>query len=414
MITEFKFPDVGEGITEGEIIQWFVKEGEPIRADQPMVEVETDKANVEIPSPRSGIVLKILAQPGEVVKVGQTLIIIGDKDDHWETEAPPAEKEPVSVGVVGVLEEAPEEEVVEEEKPEKKVLALPAVRALAKKLGLDITRIKGTGPGGRVTERDVRRQAEARQIEERREPEEVRVEREEDLHGPIETVPLRGMRRTIAKKMVKSIYTAPHVAIMDEANVTELVQLREKIKEAVARKGINLTYLPFIIKATIAGLKEYPFINASLDEEKETIIIKKYYNIGIAVDTTEGLMVPVIKEADKKSLLELASVLQELKVKARSRKIDLVDLKGGTFTISDYGALGGIYGTPIINYPEVAILGVGRVQERLTLREGQLVTQRIMALSLSFDHRVIDGGQATGFLNTVIRHLESPEVLLLE
>jgi pyruvate dehydrogenase E2 component (dihydrolipoamide acetyltransferase) len=418
MITEFKFPDVGEGITEGEIIRWHVKEGELIKTDQTMVEVETDKANIEIPSPRSGKVMKILAREGEIVKVGQTIIVIGDSDDQWEPE-PLKEEKPVSVGVVGVLEEAPEEEVqaaeevqAVEEVKEKRVLAIPSVRALAKKLGIDLSQVKGSGPAGRITEKDVRQYAEAIAAPQ----EEVRVAGvlEKDFYGPVETVPLRGMRRTIAKKMVKAIYTAPHVAIMDEADVTELVRLREKVKEVAARKGVNLTYLPFIIKATVAALKEYPYINASLEEDKETIILKKYYNLGIAVDTKEGLMVPVIKGADQKSLLALAQILQELKVKARSRKIDLADLKGGTFTISDYGALGGIFGTPIINYPEVAILGVGKIRERLVMEETQIVTRKIMGLSLTFDHRVVDGGQATSFLNAVIHYLQSPELLLLE
>ena len=416
MITEFKFPDVGEGIAEGEIIRWHVKEGELVKADQTMVEVETDKANVEIPSPRNGVVLKLLAREGEIINVGQVIIIIGDKGDRLEpvlAKEEIEEEKPVSVGVVGVLEEAPdEEEVKEEEKAEKRVLAIPSVRALAKKLGIEITQIKGTGPLGRVTEKDVRKFAET--IKKPKEELVPEVAPEKDFYGPVEAVPLRGMRRTIAKKMVKSIYTAPHVAMMDEANVTELVRIREKVKEAAARKGVNLTYLSFIIKATVAALKEYPYINASLDDEKEIINLKKYYNVGIAVDTPEGLIVPVIKAADQKGLLELARILQELKVKARSRKIDLIDLKGGSFTISDYGALGGIYGTPIINYPEVAILGVGKIQDKLAMKEGEIVTQKIMALSLSFDHRVVDGGQAAGFLNAVIQHLEAPELILLE
>jgi pyruvate dehydrogenase E2 component (dihydrolipoamide acetyltransferase) len=424
MITEFKFPDVGEGITEGEIIRWFVKEGDVLKADESMVEVETDKANVEIPSPRGGVVLKLLAEAGDIIKVGQVMIMIGDKGD--KLEAKPAEEKveeeaPASVGVVGVLEEAPEEEEGEEkevkkvretkeekevpereakeEKEEKKVLAIPSVRALAKKFNIDITQVEGTGPSGRITEKDIRKYAEG--IKKPKEEEvvheivveevpEVGVEGvpEKDSYGPVEAVPLRGMRRTIAKKMVKSIYTAPHVAMMDEADVTELVRLREKVKEAAAQKGVNLTYLPLIIKATVAALKDNPYINASLDDEKETIAIKKYYNIGVAVDTKDGLIVPVIKGADRKSLLELAQGLQELKVKARSRKIDLADLRGGTFTISDYGALGGLYGTPIINYPEVAILGVGKIQDRLAMKEGEIITQKIMGLSLSFDHRV--------------------------
>jgi pyruvate dehydrogenase E2 component (dihydrolipoamide acetyltransferase) len=414
---EFKFPDIGEGLTEGEIVRWLVKEGDEIKEGQPLVEVETDKALAEIPSPRTGVILKILAKEKEIVKVGQVIVVFGEKGEILA--APPPR--PKSVGVVGELEEAPEEISAVTAKAEpvrlalvsEHALATPAVRALAKELGVDINKVKGTGPEGRVLERDVRQVAEGKEkpVEEVKKP--VKVKKY-DLYGYVERIPLRGVRRSIAKAMVKSKYTAPHVTTMDEADVTELWKIREKEKKAAEKKGIKLTILPFIIKAVIAGLMEHPYLNATLDDENEEIILKKYYNIGFATDTPEGLMVPVVKNAKDKSILQLAEDLTKLAEKARNRTIDLADLKGGTFTITNYGALGGIYGTPIINYPEVAILGVGKIKDMPVVEDGKIEIRKILHLALSFDHRVVDGGEAARFLNTVIARLEDPDLILLE
>ncbi len=411
MAYEFKFPDIGEGLTEGEIVRWLVKEGDEIQEGQPLVEVETDKALAEIPSPKTGVILKILAKEKEIVKVGQVIVIIGEKG---ESLAAPSGK-PKSVGVVGELEEAPEEAPITEEKvkPVQPVLATPAVRGLAKELGVDINQVKGTGSEGRVLEKDVRQFAEKK--EKPPEPEtKITKVKKYDLYGYVDRVPLRGVRRSIAKAMVKSKYTAPHVTAMDEADVTALWKIREKEKKAAEKKGIRLTILPFIIKAVIAGLGEHPYLNASLDDENEEIILKKYFNIGVATDTPEGLMVPVVKNAKDKSILQIADELTKLVEKARNRTIDLADLKGGTFTISNYGALGGIYATPIINYPEVAILGVGKIKDTPVVKNGKLVVRKILSLALSFDHRVVDGGEGARFLNTVIARLEDPDLILLE
>jgi pyruvate dehydrogenase E2 component (dihydrolipoamide acetyltransferase) len=292
-------------------------------------------------------------------------------------------------------------------------MAAPAVRALAKELGVDIDKVKGTGPQGRVLEKDVRQAAEAKEkpVEEVKKPAKVR---KYDLYGYVDRIPLRGVRRSIAKAMVKSKYTAPHVSTMDEADVTELWKIREKEKKVAEQKGIKLTILPFIIKAVIAGLMEHPYVNATLDDENEEIILKKYYNIGMATDTPEGLMVPVVKNAKDKSILQLAEELTQLAEKARNRTIDLADLKGGTFTITNYGALGGIYGTPIINHPEVAILGTGKIRDMPVVRDGKIEIRKILFLALSFDHRVVDGAEAARFLNTVIARLEDPNLILLE
>lgn len=417
MAYEFKFPDIGEGLTEGEIVRWLVKEGDEIKEGQPLVEVETDKALAEIPSPKTGVILKILAKEKEIVKVGQVIVVIGEKGEALA--APPPK--PKSVGVVGELEEAPEEvpAVAAKAEPVKTVLvsehvlATPAVRVLAKELGVDINKVQGTGPEGRVLEKDLRQLAESKEkpVEEVKKP--VKVKKY-DLYGYVERIPLRGVRRSIAKAMVKSKYTAPHVTTMDEADVTELWKIREKEKKATEKKGIKLTILPFIIKSVLAGLSEHPYLNASLDDENEEIILKKYFNIGVATDTPEGLMVPVVKNAKDKSIFQIAEELTKLAQKARDRTIDLADLKGGTFTISNYGALGGIYATPIINYPEVAILGVGKIKDTPVVRNGKVVVRKILSLALSFDHRVVDGGEGARFLNTVIAHLEDPDLILLE
>jgi pyruvate dehydrogenase E2 component (dihydrolipoamide acetyltransferase) len=417
MAFEFKFPDIGEGLTEGEIVRWLVKEGDEVKEGQPLVEVETDKALAEIPSPATGVVLKILAKEKEIIKVGQVIVIIGEKGEALA--APPPR--PRSVGVVGELEEAPEEapSVTITAEPVKTVLAsehalaTPAVRALAKELGVDINQVKGSGPEGRVLEKDVRQFADAKGKPPEPEKKVTKVKKY-DLYGYVDRIPLRGVRRSIAKAMVKSKYTAPHVTTMDEADVTELWKIREKEKKTAEKKGIKLTILPFIIKAVTAGLSEHPYLNASLDDENEEIILKKYFNIGVATDTPEGLMVPVVKNAKDKSILQMAQELTQLVEKARNRKIDLADLKGGTFTISNYGALGGIYATPIINYPEVAILGVGKIREMPVVRNGKLVVRKILSLALSFDHRVVDGAEGARFLNTVIARLEDPDLILLE
>jgi len=419
MAYEFKFPDIGEGLTEGEIVRWLVKEGDEIKEGQSLVEVETDKALAEIPSPKTGVVLKILAREKEIVKVGQVIVIFGEKGEAVAPAAPPLK--PKSVGVVGELEEAPEEPAVAEKRPavEKPalvgphVLAAPAVRALARELGVDIEKVIGTGAEGRVVEKDVRQASEAKEkpAEPAKPPTKVK---KFDFYGYVEHVPLRGVRRSIAKAMVKSKYTAPHVTAMDEADVTELWKIKEKEKKAAEKMSTKLTILPFIIKAVVAGLKEHSYLNASLDDDSEEIVLKKYFNIGVATDTPEGLMVPVVKNAGDKSILHLAEELLQLSEKARNRKIDLADLKGGTFTITNYGAVGGMYGTPIINHPEVAILGVGKMKEMPVVRDGKVEIRKILFISLSFDHRVVDGAEAARFLNTVIARLEDPDLMLLE
>jgi pyruvate dehydrogenase E2 component (dihydrolipoamide acetyltransferase) len=400
MATEFKFPDVGEGIVEGEIVLWLVDEGERVEQDQPMVQVETDKAVVEIPSPRAGFILKILFHEGEIVKVGETLVVIGEKDETLEkpkTEPQRREQPQEYVGIVGQVEE----EVAPETAARPRVQAVPAVRKLAKDLGVDINGVKGSGPDGRILEEDVRKHAE-----------QMQVSPAEDTYGEIERVPIVRVRRSIAQKMVRSVSTIPHVTHMDIANATKLVALKKQKEEEAAGRGIHLTYLPFVMRAVALNLKKHPILNSSIDSEKNEILLKKYVNIGFAVETDDGLLVPVVKNADKKSIFEIAEESQRLAELTRQRKVALADLKGGTFSITNIGSMGGTYSTPIINHPEAANLGLGQIREMPWAAEGELKVISGLHLSLSFDHRILDGARAALFLNNVIKYIEDPGQLL--
>ncbi|HEX2227057.1 MAG TPA: dihydrolipoamide acetyltransferase family protein [Candidatus Binatia bacterium] len=393
MQREFKFPDVGEGIAEGEIVRWLVKEGDWIKEDQDLVEMETDKAVITLNSPFSGKVEKLHGKEGEIIKVGAVLTTLEDE----ETTPGAAASRKDSGTVVGSLGEEQEVEIA------RPVLATPAVRALAKELNVDLAHVTSTGPGGRVTKEDVERAAAKTSGG----PGAII-----DMHGPVEKVPLRGLRRTIAKRMAEASKHVAEVTIWEDADITELERIRSSERERAEAQGVKLTYLPFLIKASIAALRAHPYLNASLDEQANEIVLKKYFNIGIAVDTTDGLIVFVIKEADKKSILDLAREGAVLAEKARQRKIDLPELRGSTFTITNYGVVGASYGTPIINHPEVAILGLGKIEDRAVVRNGQIVARKIMPLSLAFDHRVIDGVEAGRFLGVVIENLEKPDLIL--
>lgn len=381
---DFVLPDLGEGITEGEIRKWLVKEGDPIDEHQIVLEVETDKAVVQMPSPKKGFVLKIHRHEGDVANVGDCLLTIGEKIEEAKKE------EKKSLSVVGVLPEAEE------------ILAAPAVRILAKKLGINLERIKGSGAAGRITEDDVLKASGGLK------------DASKDSFGPIEKIAIKGVRRSIAKNLLASMRRSAFVTGMDDADVTELWNLKEKEKKVALEKDIHLTFIPFFIKAVQHALISHPMLNASVTEDGEEIIVKKYFNIGVAVDTPDGLMVPVVKGVDKKTILELASELQGLSIKAKERKIKLEELKGSTFTISNFGSFGGTYATPIINYPDVAILGTGKISDRPWIKDGKIAIRKILSLSLTFDHRVVDGGEAAKFLNKVIRYLEDPDQIFIE
>jgi pyruvate dehydrogenase E2 component (dihydrolipoamide acetyltransferase) len=474
MAYEFRFPDVGEGITEGEIVAWKVSEGESIVEDQTLVEVETDKAVVELPSPKAGKIVRLHAAEGDIVLVGSVLVTIEDSAAQPAGEVPAVTtavaapspsgsaggqepeataEEPYTGSVVGRLEEAPEEEpatavkAVPSPKPGAETLALPSVRALAKELGVDLATIRGTGTGGRILKQDVedvaqdaaygvvaavpsspRPTVETRPEVASSEPAgtlapgvPVEVETpvhggviEQDSFGPIERAPFRGVRRTMAKRMAESATKQAQVTTMDEADVTVIRHIREKEREVAAERGVHLTYLAFVIKACAAALQRFPRLNAVLEESGEEYVLKRYYNIGIAVDTKSGLVVPNIKDAGSKSIFTIAAEIIDLVKKADERSLDLAQLHGGTFTITNYGAIGGTFATPIVNYPEVAILGMGRIGEAPVVRDGKVVARLMLPLSLTFDHRLVDGAEAARFLNMVVGYLQDPDLLLLE
>jgi len=436
---EFKFPDVGEGITEGEIVKWRVKEGDSVKEDQVLLEIETDKAIVEIPSPYAGKIAKLYHKEGDTVKVGEVLVAIAKAGERVTTESdvesaekekalsrglpPTSTKEHYTASVVGQLEEAPEEIKPQEAKtgpspliqstpPEHPahILTTPGVKRLARDLHVDLTKITGTGHEGRITEEDVRKAAAQKGIEEIQPA--VKISKKYDFYGYVERIPLKGVRKTTAQHMVKSENTAVHVTHMDEADVTELVAMREKEKSKA--KDVHLTYLPFIVKAVIAALREHPLLNATLDDEHEEIIVKKYYNIGVAVDTPDGLIVPVVKNADHKSIVELAREIEDLAGKAQTRKLDLAELKGGSFTITNVGVIGGLHATPIINWPEVAILATGKIYDKVVYKDEKIVVRKVLPFSVAFDHRVLDGAECARFANTLKEYLEDPELLLME
>ena len=397
MSFEFKLPDLGEGIAEAELRRWLVAEGDRITEHQVLLEVETDKAVVEVPAPRAGVVSRIYRQEGEMVKVGETLISIDTAQVETETKTP---KRPPSVGIVGSLPEA-QEDAPSAPPAGFGSLATPLVRKLARERGIDLNRVRGSGPRGCITPEDLDSQAAA-------EP------GGQAAAGSEEKLPLRGLRRTIARNVLASQRTTAFVTSMEEADITEIWEMRSREQAEVESRGTHLTFLPFFIKATLHALREHPLLNATIDDEAQCIVLKKHYHFGIAVDTPEGLMVPVIRDVDKKSILELAGEIQDLGRKAHERTIALEDLRGSSFTITNYGHFGGTFATPIINWPDVAILGFGRIVERPWVHRGQIAIRKILPLSLTFDHRATDGADAAQFLGKVLRYLEDPALLLLE
>jgi pyruvate dehydrogenase E2 component (dihydrolipoyllysine-residue acetyltransferase) len=395
---EFRLPDIGEGVVEGEIVKWHVKPGQAVKEDDPMVEVMTDKATVMIPSPRKGTILETRGEEGGIVKVGAVLVTLDTGDGAAAAPAAqPAEK-------TAPPPQAPKAAVKAE--AGSRALATPAIRKMAQDRGIDINQVSGSGPGGRVTKEDLEKFTAP--------PTGGRPSVPADRLESVEEIPLRGLRKKIAEKMVHSKRNIPHYTYVDEIDMTELVKLRQSAKEIASDKGAKLTYLPFIMKGLIEGLKKYPLLNSSLDEERGKILLKRQYNLGVGVATSEGLTVIVVKDADRKSIVELAQDIERLSEQARQNKIALEDLKGSTFTITSLGALGGMFATPIINHPEVAIVGIHKIEPRPVVRDGQIVARDMMYMSLSFDHRVVDGAVGAEFCSYVKRFLENPALLFLK
>jgi len=401
---QLKLPDIGEGIAEGEILKWLVKEGEGVKEEQPLVEVMTDKVNVQIPSPKTGTVAKILAKEGESVKVGQVILEIDSGPDG----EPVGPKRASSASSPSTAAFRPSQGQPGAATAAEGVLATPATRKLAREMGVDITKVRGSGSVGRITDDDVKKAAG----------------QGGSITAPAaghpagrpneERVPVRGLRKIVAERMTRSIHTTAQVTHVDEADMTELVLLREAFKGSAEKRGVKLTFLPLMLKAVVPALKEFPYVNASLDEAAGEIVLKKSYNIGIATDTENGLVVPVVKDADKKDVFEIAAEIQQLATKARSGQLTLDDVHGSTFTITNQGSVGGLFATPIINYPESAILGTHKISKRPVVREGKIEVRDVMYLSLSFDHRILDGAYAARFVNKVISVIQDPKLLLAE
>jgi pyruvate dehydrogenase E2 component (dihydrolipoamide acetyltransferase) len=545
MVREFELPDVGEGVAEGEIVSWLVEPGDEVSEDQPVAEVETDKAVVEVPSPVNGSVKELHAEAGAVVPVGEVIVTFAVEGEDVEDEA--VEKDATAESDGEAVETGEEIDTSDAEaaddgaaipasegRSSSRVFAAPSARRLARELGVDIGRVEGSGPAGRVSEGDVRAaagngqgsppatkptasesesaggdsgstvgqadtgseastgaataetetgsgaEAEAgagagatgtattadtaerdrtlaapatRRVARELDVDLDRVPASERRNGEAfvssdavreyaeaqrkaqeadaqavsaggetgtgdgergERVPYQGIRRTIGQAMERSAYTAPHVTHHDTIDASALVETRERLQPVAADRGISLTYMPLVTKACVAALREFPFLNSSLDEDAEEIVLKGEYNIGVAVGTDAGLMVPVVEAADQKGMLQVASETNELVEKARDRSISREEMRGGTFTITNFGAIGGEYATPIINYPETAILGLGAIEERPVAIDGEVLARPTLPLSLSIDHRVIDGATAARFTNRLGEYLEEPRLLLLD
>ena len=429
MAYEFLLPDIGEGVVEAEVLRWFVQPGDAVVEDQPLAEVMTDKATVTIPSPKRGRVTRLLWKEGDVARVHHPLVEMELEGGEPEVAAvvalptpaaPPARE--VSAGpradVRAAVAQAVERAAPGAPGPGKP-LATPAVRALARELGVDLQRVHGTGPGGRVTKDDVRARAGRNGQEEggaRHPPPAASpglAPEPAPAGGEVEVVPVRGLRRRIAEKMALSKRTAAHFTFVEQVDATELVATKERMARAAAEEGVKITFLPFVLKAAVAALRRFPQLNASFDEARGEIHRKRWYDLGIAAATDQGLTVPVVRHVDRRSILDLAREIERLGAESRAGRLRPEDVGGSTFTVTSLGALGGMFATPVINYPEVAILGVHRIRPTPVVRDGQVVVRDVLYVSLTSDHRVVDGQEAAAFTYEVIRHLEDPALLFL-
>ena len=437
---EYRFPELGEGLHEGEIVKMHIAPGQTVTDEDIIMEVQNDKAIVEVPCPVNGKVTEVLAKDGQVMHVGEVVAIIeaeGDipeqapsEDAHAQaaggasvnsavggadTKGQPAQ-EAAAAPAAPAAAAAPASNAI--------VLATPSVRKLAREKGVNIAQVAGSGKNGRITREDVlgftgAAPAASATAAEASAPAAAAAPAASKASGPVgqgveERVPFKGIRKAIANAMVKSVYTAPHVTLMDEVDVTGLVALRNRAKPIAEKKGVKLTYLPFIVKALVAACREFPIMNATIDEATNEIVYKKYYNIGIATDTDNGLIVPVIFDADRKNVWSVANEIRDLAVRGRDGKLTAGELKGSTISITNIGSAGGMFFTPVINFPEAAILGTGRITEKAVVKNGEIVAAPVMSLSLSFDHRLIDGATAQHFMNYIKQLLADPELLVME
>jgi pyruvate dehydrogenase E2 component (dihydrolipoamide acetyltransferase) len=435
---DVKLPDIGEGVTEGEIVKWLVKVGDNVKADQPVVEVMTDKATVEVPTPFAGTVKELKVKEGDIVPIESTLLVLEAGGAGATaaptvaakpaTSAPSTAKAPSAPAPTSMHAAVANGTEVYPPPADVNVLATPSTRRLAREMKIDINGVSGTGLAGRVTRDDVLTVSKGAGAtaagapsfasgSAKAAPANFKEIPRLAFAGGVasdERVPLRGIRRKIAEQMQTTKQIVPHFTIMDEANLTELVKTRTAAKEAGEKYGVKVTYLPFVMKALIATMREFPMFNASIDDAAQEIVYKKHFNIGFAADTPNGLLVPVVKNADQKSLLQISKEITELATKARDGKIAGEDMKGATITITNIGSVGGTYATPIINHPEVAIIGMYKLETKPVWNGKEFVPQQTMNFTATCDHRLIDGAVAANFLKAFLKRIENPTALMLE
>jgi pyruvate dehydrogenase E2 component (dihydrolipoamide acetyltransferase) len=426
-IKNVELPEIGEGVNEGELVSWLVQPGDKIEVDQPIVELMTDKATVEVPSTVTGTVKELKFSEGDTIEVGQTIITVEEGAAEVTAAAPAVEATPTTptpqpttpAPASAVASGGGMTQTVTPPPAAVNVLATPSTRRLARESNVDINNIEGTGLAGRVTRDDVMAAsgtgavaAGAPTTAPTQAP--VWTPPQNFTTGGEERVPLKGIRKKIAENMQMAKRVVPHFTLMDEANVTQLIALRKELKPQAEKMGVKITYMPFVMKALMATVREFPKFNGMIDDAAQEIVYKKYFNVGFAADTPNGLLVPVIKNADQKTIYQLSQEIVDLATRAREGKLALDEMRGATFTITNIGSVGGTYATPIINHPEVAIFGMYKIQERPIIKDGELDVASFMNFTVTCDHRLIDGAEAARFLSAFIARMESPGRLMLD
>ena len=420
---EFKLPEMGEGVVEGELVSWLVKPGDQVTTDQPICEVMTDKATIEVPSPVDGTIAELLAKEGDTVEVDQVMMTY--KGGTSASKAPAAKKEAEKASAPAPAAAAPQAKApqpaavaasapvtVAGTSPDSRPLAAPATRKYASELGVDIGQVSGSGPSGRILKGDVEQFLSRSQFMP------GTAARTSFPAGGEKRVPFKGLRKKIAEKMRLSVDKAAHFTYVEEADASQLVSLRKKAKIIGAQQGVKVTFLPFIMKAMVSALKQYPVLNSTLDEETNELVYKHYYNISLSIQTDDGLTAPVVKNVEHKSIMEIARDIQTLVDKARTKKLTMDDFQGGTITLTNAGSIGGLFATPVINFPEVAILGFNKIFKKPVVKEingrDRVVIRDWTYFSISLDHRIVDGAVGAEFMNTFIQYVENPSLMLLE